>query len=471
MSRLKLQAPDQSDRSFLNLARELAAYANSLTYRDLSDEVVHETKKRIIDSLGCAIGAFDAEPVKISRKLAEIEGSKGGSTLFGTRRRSTPDLAAFVNGIMVRYFDYNDTYLSREPAHPSDNIGPCFSIAESERASGKDLILAIALAYEIQCRLCDAADIRHRGWDHVCYGLPSTALAAAKLMNLSPEKASQAVNIALSSHITMRQVRAGELSMWKGVSFANAARNGVFSAMLAREGMTGPSPIFEGEMGFFQQVSGPFRISVDDFGGRSGTFKIAGTYLKFFPAEIHSQTAIWAALEARKEIDNPGDIVSVEIASHEAGYTILGRDPEKWQPMSKETADHSLPYIVAMALHEGRIDNSTYTEKKYRDPRVLEFLKKITVVEDKALTAKYPEAVANRVTVRLSSGRVVEKQVDYHKGHPKNPMGDREVENKFEKLTEKDLSKDQSRRVLSTVWKLDKVDDLEKLVRLLEMSN
>jgi len=454
----------------LTLAEKLAHYFHSTNYNVVPENVIHETKKRIIDSLGCGIGAFNEEPVKISRKVAEAARDRQGSTLFGTRKKTTPDLAAFVNGIMVRYFDYNDTYLSKEPAHPSDNIGPCFSVAESERATGKDLLLSILLAYEIQCRLCDAADIRHRGWDHVCYGLPSTALAAGKLMDLDTEKMTQAVNLALNSHITMRQVRAGELSMWKGCSFANAARNGVFSALLAREGMTGPSPIFEGEMGFFKQVSGPFEMNVDDFGGRNGSFKIAETYLKFFPAEIHSQTSIWAALEARKEIEKPEDMVSVEIASHEAGYTILGKDPEKWNPLTKETADHSLPYIVGMALLEGKIDNSTYTEKKFRDPKILEFLKKIAVVEDKTLSVMYPEAVANRVTVKLSSGKVVSKQVDYHKGHPKNPMSDAEVEEKFQRLTRKYLDKNRARRILDAVWNLEKAKDVARVISLMALS-
>jgi len=453
----------------LTLAEQLADYVHSTKYQHVPVNIAHETKKRIIDSLGCAIGAFNADPVKISRRIAEALRDTQGSTLFGTRRKTTPDLAAFVNGIMVRYFDYNDTYLSKEPAHPSDNIGPCFSVAESAQATGKDLLLSIILAYEIQCRLCDAADIRHRGWDHVCYGLPSTALAASKLMDLDSEKMTQAVNLALNSHITMRQVRAGELSMWKGCSFANAARNGVFSALLAREGMTGPSPIFEGEMGFFKQVSGPFEMNIDDFGGKNGSFKIAETYLKFFPAEIHSQTSIWAALEARKEIEKPEDIISVEIASHEAGYTILGKDPEKWNPLTKETADHSLSYIVGMALLEGKIDNSTYGEKKYRDPKILDFLKKITVVEDKALSSMYPEAVPNRVTVKLSSGKVVSKQVNYHKGHPKNPMSDRDVEDKFQRLTRKILDKNHARRILDAVWNLEKAKDVSKLVSMMTL--
>ncbi len=451
----------------MSLARQLAEYVNSIKYGDIPSSVIHEAKKRIVDSLGCAIGAFNVQPVKIARTVAIRSNDSEGPTLFGTRYKSTPDMASFVNAIMVRYFDYNDTYLSKEPAHPSDNLGACFSVAQAEDCDGRDLLQSLCVAYEIQCRLCDAADIRHRGWDHVCYGLASTALAASWLMELGTEKMTESVNLALNSHITMRQVRAGELSMWKGCSFANAGRNGVFSALLAREGMTGPSPIFEGEMGFFKQVSGPFQLNTEDFGGKNGSFKIAETYLKYFPAEIHSQTAIWAALEARKEIPKSEKIESVEIASHEAGYSILGKDPEKWNPSTKETADHSLPYIVGMALLEGKISNSTYNERKFRDPNILDFLKKITVVEDKSLSSKYPEAVANSITVTLSSGEKISKQVDYHKGHPKNPMTDHEVEEKFRRLTKKHLTKKGQDRILENLWKLDRASDLGKIASLL----
>ncbi len=447
----------------MNLAESLASYAAGLDYTSMPENIVHEAKKRIIDSFACGIGAFNAQPVRITRELAERATNPKGSAILGTRKKTTTDLAAFVNGMMVRYFDYNDTYLSREPAHPSDNIGPCLAVASEQGSSGKELLLSIALAYEAQCRLCDAADIRHRGWDHVCYGLVSMALASGWLMGLNPGQMAQAVNISLSSHITMRQVRAGELSMWKGVSFPNAARNAVFSAMLAQRGMTGPSPIFEGEMGFFKQISGPFQLDIDNFGGRNGSFKIGETYLKFFPAEIHSQSAIWAALEARKEVGRMSDVVSVEIASHEAGYNILGKDPEKWLPATKETADHSLPYIVARALFDGTVDNSTYNPAKFREPRILEFLKKVTVVEDKELSRMYPEAVANRVTLTLASGKTVSKQVNYHKGHPKNPMSDKDVEDKFAKLTAKQFSKPQGERVLKTLWNLEKVKDVSEI--------
>lgn len=449
------------------LAEQLARYVDSVDYGDIPENVIHETKKRIIDSLGCAIGAFKAEPVRISLELAKSVRAQRPSTIIGTRTRTTPDMATFVNGNMIRYFDYNDTYFSKEPAHPSDNIATCLAGAESARSDGKELLTSVVLAYEIQCRLCDAANIRHRGWDHVCYGLVSSALAAGKLMNLSVEKMTQAVNIALNPHLAMRQVRAGELSMWKGCSFANAARNAVFSVMLAREGMTGPSPIFEGEMGFFKQVSGPFDLDTENFGARTGNFKIAQTYIKYFPAEYHSQSAIWAALEARREFDNINEVESVEIDTHEAGYTIIGKDPEKWNPQTRETADHSLPYIVAMSLIESKIENATYSERKFRDPRVLEFLRKITVREDKSLTEMYPNSIANRVTVRLKSGKVITKQVNDPRGHPKNPMSDEEIEDKFSSLTKKFLTKSQIGKILETAWNLEKARDVSKLLPLL----
>ena len=446
----------------LNLAEKLGEYASSLKYSDLGDEAVLETKKRIIDGLGCGIGAFNEQPVKIARRVVQ---EAGPATLLGTRRKSSLDLATFANGIMVRYFDYNDTYLSKEPAHPSDNISACLSVAEAEKSSGRDLLLAVALGYEIQCRLCDAADIRHRGWDHVCYGLVSSALAASKLMDLSMEKMTQAVNLALNGHIAMRQVRAGELSQWKGCSFANAARNAVFAARLAREGMTGPSPIFEGEMGFFKQVSGPFELDTHSFGGRRGSFKIQETYIKYFPAEYHSQSAIWAALAVRKRVGNVSLIESVEIDSHEAGYTILGKDPEKWKPATRETADHSLPYIVGRTLLDGKIDNSTYSQKKIRDDKVLAFLKKITVREDRGLTEMYPRSIANRVTAKLSTGETISEQVNDPRGHPKNPMSREEVEGKFRSLTKRFLTHGQIESTLDTVWNLEKRRDLSPLIR------
>ena len=454
----------------MNLAENLARYASRLTYADLGRSTVEETKKRIVDALGCAVGAYREEPVRIGRRVATDLRARQGSTVIGTPTKAAPEVATFVNGLMIRYFDFNDTYLSKEPAHPSDNLGATLSVAESVRAGGKELILATALAYEVQCRLCDSADIRHRGWDHVCFGLVSSALGAGKLMGLGEEQLVQAVNISLSAHIAMRQVRAGELSMWKGASFSNAARNAVFAARLAKEGMTGPSPVFEGEMGFFKQVSGPFALDVSKFGRGGKGFKVGETYIKYYPAEYHAQTAVSAALEVRELVGRGEDIETVEVRTHEAGYTILGKDPEKWRPATKETADHSLPFMVGMALLEGRLDNKSYSEKNLHDEHILGFLKRIRVEEDKSLTALYPsKGMANRVTLVTKGGKRYSKEVKVPKGHPLNPMDSSEVEEKFRRLTRGLLPKGRTDGVLEKVWSLEKVTDLGDVVRLLEV--
>src|SRR6476661_10098850 len=165
-----------------SLAHQLADYACALRFEDLSKRVVHEVKRRVLDSLGCALGAWNKEPCAIARKVASDFSAKPGSTIIGTNHKAPPDWTAFATGCCIRYFDYNDTYLSKEPAHPSDNLSAVFAVAESVGATGREAILAAAIAYEVQCRLCDAASIRARGWDHPTYGAFSTALAAAKLM-------------------------------------------------------------------------------------------------------------------------------------------------------------------------------------------------------------------------------------------------------------------------------------------------
>jgi 2-methylcitrate dehydratase len=454
----------------MTLAERLASYALSVKYSDLGAATVRNLKLRVVDAIGCALGAFGAEPAEIARRVAESESAKREATLLGTDRGTSAELAAFVNGLMVRYFDYNDTYLSKEPAHPSDNLGACLAVAEMQGSSGKDFLAAAAVAYEVQCRLCDAADIRHRGWDHVNYGLVSTALASARLMGLDERRAAQAVNIALSGHIAMRQVRAGELSMWKGASFADAARNGVFAARLAAEGMTGPAPVFEGEMGFFRQVSGPFRLDTGEFGGPGRAFRVNETYIKYWPVEYHAQTAVWAALEVRSKIGDPGEVASVTVDTHEAGFSILGKDREKWRPATKETADHSLPFIVGMALLDGAIDNSTYSEKNIRSKQVLSFLRKVSVREDKRLTALYPgRGMPSRVTAKLDDGRSVSAEVTVPLGHPLNPMSREQVEAKFIRLCGGSLGPRRAGEALRGLQGIETVGDVREIPPLLQV--
>ncbi len=448
-----------------NIARKLAEYAHGLQYTNLPDEVVHEVKRRLIDSIGCAIGAFNSEPAKIARKIAGTV--KGGAAVFGANIKTTPDLAAFANGVAVRYLDYNDTYLSKEPAHPSDNISACLAVAEAENKTGKDLITAIAIAYEVQCRLCDAASLRQRGWDHVTYGAFSSTLAAAKLMGLSIEKTVHALGLAGVANITLRQTRVGELSMWKGCAFANTARNAVFAADLARHGMTGPAPIFEGEKGFMKQVSGHFELKGLGNGKRR-PFKILDTYIKFYPAEYHSQSAIEAAIELRKEIVAQGfslerDIKSIEIRTFDAAYEIIGSGPEKWDPKTRETADHSLPYCVAAALMNGEAGLNQFSEDRIKDSKLHKLIQKVKVIRDKGLTNQYPEAMPNLIKIVTQDGMEFSKKISYPKGHTRNPMTDDEVEEKFRRLAKGNISGQDIDNLLDVLWRLENVKSINKV--------
>lgn len=471
------------------LAERLAEYTHQLSYRDLPQAVVHETKRRVLDSLGCAFGAWRAEPCRIARRVAESVKVPGGSTLWGTSRKTTPDLAAFANGAMVRYLDFNDTYLSKEPAHPSDNLSAVLAVGEVVGASGKQVIEALVLAYELHCRLCDAAALRPRGWDHVTYGPFTTAAAASKLFKLSPARTAQAINLAGVANIALRQTRVGDLSVWKACAFSNAARNGVFAAMLARQGMTGPAPIFEGEKGFMKLVSGPFELpALGGERGQSGEreqapasgvnqspFKILDTYIKHYPVEYHAQTAVEASLALREELlkaEGPrgwADIAEVEIGSYDVAIEIIGRDPEKWRPRTRETADHSFPYCVAVALLDGTVTLASFDRKRLADPDVHRLMDKIRVVPQLEFVGRYPESMPTRVSVKTASGKKYVKQVDDPLGHPRNPMSDRQVEDKFLALAAKPLGRVRARQVLELVWQLDRVKDIGVLMPLLKV--
>ncbi|MEN3002651.1 MAG: MmgE/PrpD family protein [Armatimonadota bacterium] len=453
----------------MNLANRLAHYATALRYEQLPPEAVHEAKRRWIDSIACAFGAWRSETAEIVRRVAMQVSSPYGATILGTRHKASPDWAAFANGLLIRYLDYNDTYLSREPAHPSDNLAAVWAVAEAEGTDGKEAILATVLAYEIQCRLCDAASLRARGWDHVNYGLFSASAAAARLMGLSPEATRHAMSIAGVSGLAMRQTRVGELSMWKGCAFANASRHAVFASWLAKHGLTGPSEIFEGKMGFMKQVSGEFTLGA--LGGEEGRpFMINETYIKYFPVEYHAQSAVWAALALREQLGgNLSAVEAVEIDTFEASYSIIGSEPEKWAPKSRETADHSLPYIVGVTLMDGKVDLDSFEESRYTDPELLAFVRKIQVRHDPALDAGYPAGIPNRITLRLRDGRTLTEESTFPRGHARNPMSDEEVEAKFRRLTEWAFSPARQDEILHFLWNLETQPHLRPLMEMLQV--
>ncbi len=454
----------------MTLAARLADYAANLTYDQVTKEAVHEVKRRVIDSFATAVGAMPSEAYAIARKCAKrVSGNPGASLLGGGS--SSLDWATFVNGLLIRYLDFNDTYLSKEPAHPSDNLAAVFSVGEATKASGKDMITAAAIAYEIQCRFCDAASLRAHGVDHVTYGAISSAVAAAKLMKLDAAKITHTVGLAGVCNVALRQTRSGELSMWKGCAFANAARNGVFAATLAADGMTGPAPLFEGDLGFFKLVSRE-AFTPAPFGGEKGNtdgFMINKTYIKFWPAEYHSQSAIDAAIQLRKELKGDvSQVASIDIHTFEASYNIIGKYKEAWAPKTRETADHSLPYCTAAALYDGDVTLDTFDEKRFTDPKLVAFTGKVRVLHDTILDPRYPKGIPNRITVTLADGTKLMKEVEFPRGHAGNPMTDAEVEAKFRGTVEPKYGKVKADAILAKCWDFDKLTDLTPLLQMFD---
>lgn len=448
------------------LANRLAEYGSALRFEDLPKPVVHEAKRRFIDSFATAVGAMDADAYAIAKRCALRVSAQSPASVLGGGK-SSAEWATFVNGLLIRYLDYNDTYLSLEPAHPSDNLAVVLAVGEIAGATGTDLIMAAVLAYEVQCRLCDAASLRKHGWDHVTYGAISSCVAACKLMGLDATKTTHAIGMAGVANTALRQTRSGELSMWKGCAFANAARNGVFAALLAAEGMTGPAPIFEGDLGFMKLLTGPFTLPV--LGGGSTPFMITSTYIKFWPAEYHSQSAIDAALQLRSEIGDVSKIKAIDIHTFDAAVDIIGKDPEKWKPKTRETADHSLPYCTAVALADGDVTLAQFEPQRFSDVALLDLVAKVQIHRDKNLSARYPAGIPNRLTVTLDNGRKLVKEVEFPRGHAKNPMTDAEVEHKFRTLVEPRYGKEKASQVLQACWELEKVKSPRALIELLDV--
>lgn len=453
------------------IADDLGSWAAALRVEDLSEHVVHTVRQRLVDTVGCGLGAFHAEPSRAARRLARAL-PQGTSRVLGTSDFSTADVASFVNGSMIRYLDFNDGYIGLEPGHPSDNIAACLAVAEAEGRNGRDLVTAITLAYEVQVQLQDSANLYRRGWDHVNYVLVSSALAAGKLMGLGAKQLTEAVNIALNGHIAMRQVRAGELSSWKGCSAPNAARNGVFSAWLAREGFTGPSLIFEGEMGFMKQVTGSFEMKPLDFPSRpNDTYAVSRSLTKLLPTNGEMQTAVWATLALREECGDLGEVDRIIVDTTHIGWTILGKDPNKWAPTTRETADHSLPYTVARVLLDGELTPSSYDVAALGDPAVRALMSRVEVREDPALTAMLPKRIANRVTLRLHSGdELVREVLDVPGGH-QTPMTDEQFEAKFTGLVEPLTSTADCQRMLDAIWHVDTAASVSTLMEALVVAD
>lgn len=445
-----------------SVADRLAAYADGLAYDDLDDTTISRVCDRVVDALACAYAGMDTDPVANARAYAARKDGDRPASLIGGGTASV-EAAAFANGVAVRYLDWNDTYLSLEPGHPSDNLGAVLAVADAYDCSGRETVLATALAYELQCRLCDAASLRDNGFDHVNYGLVSATLAAAKLMDLSRGEMAEALSIALNAHVALRQARAGELREWKGMAFGSVDHSAVVAAELAAEGVHGPTSIFEGRFGFWNQVSGEFSLDFDAFGGRGGGFKINETLVKFYPVEYHAQAAVGCALSLREEHSiSPDDIKRIENETYEAALSIIADEEEKWRPETRETADHSMPYCIARTFLDGEMTLAQFGEDKYTDPAVRELMDKTEVMENPDYTDRYGQSFPHRMVVHTADGSY-EREVEFPKGHHENPLTEAELAAKFETATVGRLDDGERRAILDAARDLPHLERVSTL--------
>ncbi len=436
--------------------QELAKFVVRASVADISNESKQEIKIRILDSLGCAIGAIRAEPIGMLRTQLDDFGGNKQCTLIGGGK-TAPDRAAFYNGALIRYLDFMDSYLAKgETCHPCDNIGAILAAAEYAGREGKDLLAAIAVSYQVQCRLSDVAPVRKQGFDHTTQGAYSVAAGVAKALGLDEKKTANAIAISGTAFNALRVTRTGSLSHWKGLAFPNTAFGATHAAFLAMRGITGPSEVFEGNKGFMESIAGHFEIDWS----KEDLEIVRQTIVKKYSAEIHSQSAIEGILELKVEEGISGDdIESIVIDIFDVAYNIIGGGEEgaKIDVRTKEEADHSLPYMIAVAVLDGNVGPRQYRSARLRKDDVQSLLRKVEVRPNAEYSKLFPDLIPCRITVRLKGGKIVMKEKWDYEGFFTRPLSWERVVNKFISLCPHSLDRKIREKIIATVENLEKI--------------
>jgi len=447
------------------IVEDLAGFVVRSSWDDLSEEMREILKARILDSIGCAIGALDGAPVRIIREQISDFGGRELCSMIGGGR-TAPDLAALHNSAAVRYLDFNDSYLAQgETCHPSDNIAAVLAAAQYRVASGKDLLVGIAVAYQVHCRLSDEAPVRARGFDHTVQGAYGAAAGVAKVLGLDEERTANAIAIAGTCLNALRVTRTGALSQWKGLAAPWVAFSAAHVAFLAMRGVTGPREVFEGNKGFMDAIAGRFQIEWSS----EALDRIASTVIKKFNAEIHSQSALEAAIELKQDHGLEGrDVERVEVDIFDVAYNIIGggEEGDKTIVRTKEEADHSLRYLVAVALLDGEVLPRQYEPDRIVADDVQSLLRRIEVRPDDRLSARFPQQHACGVRIHLKDGRLVSKDKDDYEGYHTRPTQWETLVEKFDRLSEGRTDASLRKEIVEAVASLEdlSVRDLTELL-------
>lgn len=455
------------------MVHNLARFIDRATFSDLSDEAVNQLKIRLIDSLGTAIGAIEGEPVKAIRRMIEDLGGTPQATLIGGGKTSL-ERAAFYNSALVRYLDFNDSYLAKgETCHPSDNIGSILAAGEFAGMDGKEFLTALAIAYQVQCRLSDEAPVRDKGFDHTVQGSYSVAAGVSKALGLSTEQTANALSIAGTALNDLRVTRTGELSNWKGLAFPHTAFGGTHATLLAKYGISGPPAVFEGNKGFMEAIAGEFTINWDS----ENLEKVTDTIIKRYNAEIHSQSSIEGMMDLKEEHKfTASDVERIDIEIFDVAFNIIGggEEGDKTIVRRKEEADHSLQYMVSAALLDGQVMPQQYEQDRIEKDDIQSLLQKVKVTPLQAFSDRFPGEMCTRLTVHLTDGTEYSIEKTDYEGFTTRPMSWETVTAKFNLLANPYMERKEREKLIKTVYSLENhsVKDLmEQLSNLKETVN
>lgn len=457
-----------SDVTGVTQVEQLADFVVQARYDDIAVRARHLLKTHVLDALGCAIGALHAEPVARVRREIDLFGGQPLATYIGGGR-SAPDRVALYNAALVRYLDFNDAFLApSETCHPSDNVAPVLAASEFASGSGKDFLVALAVAYQVQCRLSLVAPVRARGFDHTTQGAYALAAGVAKALGLDAAQTAHAMAMSGTANNALRVTRTGPLSHWKGLAYSFTAFTAMNVAFLAREGVTGPREIFEGNKGFMDTIAGPFSIDWT----HEKLDLVTQTILKRYNAEIHSQSAIEAILQLRARYHlSPGEIDWARVEIFDVAYNIIGggEEGDKRLVRTKEEADHSLPYLLAVALLDGEVTPAQYAPERIQREDVQRLLRKITVRPLRGLSERFPELMPCRIEIALRNGRTVSLQRDDYEGFLTRPMSWDHVVEKFNRLASPFADRPTRDEIIEAVANLEHIPVAELLRRLAEV--
>ncbi len=446
----------------------ISQFAAALKFEQLSDDAVYQAKRFLLDTLGCALGGYRQHDVRIALDVLGETAARGPCTIIGSGAKLDAVSASLANALMVRCMDYNDIYWKQDPSHPSDIIPAALACCERAHGDGRELIIGIVLGHEFEMRFCEAAfpGVRERGWHHATLTAFVSPMVAGRALHLSWEQIQHAIGISASRHATLGAVTAGKLTMMKNTVDPMATQSGVLAALLAEKGYTGPEHVVDGKEGLTHCFGPEWKLNVLT-DGLGGSWRITQCGMKAFPTEALTHVPISAVLDLVKESDlKPDEVKKIHIRSLARSADILA-DPSKYDPRSKETADHSLPYVIAAALVDRQVTPVQFTPEKIMDPVIRAQLRKVEVVADPEIEKVFPALQRVIVAITTTDGREFTKQLDYPKGDPRNPLTDREVEEKFEALAGPVLSQAAQKKVKDAVWNLEKLGSVAELMKLL----